>query len=261
MGHLSFGRQEEVRCIRDVDIHGADGEALCLAYKTTTFHFGAGVYLRDDGYVLKVRAQDRYYPLDDEAIRAHQSEAALPTPLPAYEIPFADYVWGVSASGGPSLSTKGDRFIRRGPALETRDVESMERASIRDFQLDGDTVVLELSDGESKRLVTRGREKAFSNQRSLAVEMVRRLDREPGAALQLCGRTELGRDHPVPRDGVSARRSRPESAPHRRLAIAYEFVHTELAVEDVSLEIERIFARSIAPFERDRESPHTLQKL
>ncbi len=149
MGRLYFGRQEEIRCIRDVEIHGADDEPLCLAFKTTTFHVGAGVYFHDDGYVLKARAwhQDRYYPLDAATIQAHQSTGALPTPLPAYPIPVGDYVWGYLAwiivaamiawggfrrhrrarkdqraesllagegvpSGLPVLNTKADLFVR-----------------------------------------------------------------------------------------------------------------------------------------------------
>jgi hypothetical protein len=99
MGRLYFGRQEEIRCILDVDIHGVDNEPLCLAYKTTTFHVGGGVYFRDDGYVLKARAsrawhQDRYYPLDPATLQGYQSTGALPNPLPPYAIPIADYVWG-----------------------------------------------------------------------------------------------------------------------------------------------------------------------
>jgi hypothetical protein len=96
MGRLYFGRQEEIRCIVDVDIHGVDNEPLCLAYKTTTFHVGGGVYFRDDGYVLKARAwhQDRYYPLDPGTLQGYQSAGALPNPLPGYAIPIADYLWG-----------------------------------------------------------------------------------------------------------------------------------------------------------------------
>ncbi|MBX3188253.1 MAG: hypothetical protein KF819_14630 [Labilithrix sp.] len=91
------GKQEVVRCIVDVPLEGEHGEALCVAYKTTTFWVGAGAYLRDDGYVARPRAEStKYYPLTADQIALYQSEETLPTPLPAYRLPTADYVWGYS---------------------------------------------------------------------------------------------------------------------------------------------------------------------
>ncbi|WP_394837595.1 hypothetical protein LVJ94_11870 [Pendulispora rubella] len=148
MGMLLFGQQETVTCIVDVEIHGQHDEPLCLAYKTSVFHAGAGVYFRDDGYVLKPRnsAKEVYYPLTQDDILLHQGEGSLPTPLPAYSIPAFEYVWGyflwivIAAvilweigkkrwqartlrrlqselaqepprQGGPSLRTDADQFI------------------------------------------------------------------------------------------------------------------------------------------------------
>lgn len=50
-----FEQKENVQCLRDVAIRGADGESLCLGYKTSGYFFFAGVYLTDGGYVLKVK--------------------------------------------------------------------------------------------------------------------------------------------------------------------------------------------------------------
>lgn len=96
MGQLYFGKQEEVRCIADVGGRGAAGEPLCVAYKTTTFFVGAGVHLRDDGYVLRARTgpTDRYYPLDATKVQEMQGAGELPTPMPPYSIALADYAWG-----------------------------------------------------------------------------------------------------------------------------------------------------------------------
>lgn len=94
MGKALFGKQEDLTCIMDVAVQGAQGEPLCLAYKTTTFHFVAGVHLRDDGYVLKVKAKDAFYPLTQAMLHEQQDSGGLPTPLPAYSISLGAYAWG-----------------------------------------------------------------------------------------------------------------------------------------------------------------------
>jgi hypothetical protein len=128
-GRLYFGRQEEIRCIHDVDIRGFDNEPLCLAYKTTTFHVGAGVRLTNDGYVLRARTspQGHYYPLDDAAIRTYQSTGALPTPLPPYTIPFGDYVWGYLMWLVVAGTIVWGALVRRRRALRDRRAERVLR--------------------------------------------------------------------------------------------------------------------------------------
>lgn len=97
MGKLMFGTQEDVVCITDVAIKGKDGEALCLAYKASTHFVAAGIYVTDDGYVLKPKdVAGRYYPLEPEALREYQAASELPSPLPAYTLPWSTYVWGYS---------------------------------------------------------------------------------------------------------------------------------------------------------------------
>ena len=63
MGKLMFGWDDKITCIQGVGVKGQDNEPLCLAYKTSKLFVGAGVYLKDEGYVLGDPAQqDRFYP-------------------------------------------------------------------------------------------------------------------------------------------------------------------------------------------------------
>jgi hypothetical protein len=99
MGKLLFGEQEKVTCITDVTLKGADNEALCLAHKTTTYFVGAGLYLKDDGYVLgiKGKADSSYYNMPTEReLKEFQEAGSLPTPLPSYNIGALEYVLGYS---------------------------------------------------------------------------------------------------------------------------------------------------------------------
>ena len=143
MGKLRFGKHEELRCIVDIDARGPKDESLCLAFKTSSYWVGGGVYLSDDGYVLMPRGQSSlYYPMPQTGAPT----TGLPSPLPAYSIPWIDYfggyslwfalvfvlVWAVGASklkarrrvkfdailsatpvtyGPPILKTKGDNFV------------------------------------------------------------------------------------------------------------------------------------------------------
>jgi hypothetical protein len=143
MGRVMFGTEEHLTCIQDVPLKGPDGEALCLAYKSSLHFFVAGIYLSDDGYVLRVVGQNAYLelPTGDE-LQALQAQQSLPDPLPPYSIPLADYAFGYSlwlillamaafellrrqrtrarhardaqiplTEGPPLIQTEGDRFI------------------------------------------------------------------------------------------------------------------------------------------------------
>ena len=59
MGALRFGKQETVTCIVDVAATGGEGEPACLAFKTTTYWVGGGVYLSDDGCPRPRREEPR----------------------------------------------------------------------------------------------------------------------------------------------------------------------------------------------------------
>ncbi len=97
MGRLLFGTEENVDCIADVALKGAQDEALCVAHKHSKTFFGAGVYLSDDGYVLGVKGKDAYYPMPTGAeLSELQAEGLLPAELPPYEIGLWDYAWGYS---------------------------------------------------------------------------------------------------------------------------------------------------------------------
>lgn len=98
MGKLMFGTDEKIECIQDVGVTGSEGEPLCLAYKTRKVFFGAGVWLHDDGYVLRhAKNANTYYPWPDDAqVQKWQSMELLPSPLPKYSVPFIEYAFGYS---------------------------------------------------------------------------------------------------------------------------------------------------------------------
>ncbi len=96
MGKLIFGKDESIECIQPVKLKGAEHEELCIAYKTTTLFVGAGVYMKDDGYVLAV-SKNYFYPLPSGSeLKEFQSTGMLPDPLPEYSVPLWKYGLGYS---------------------------------------------------------------------------------------------------------------------------------------------------------------------
>ncbi len=91
---VMFGDQEKLEKIQDVAIKGQNGEALYLGYKYTHHAFIAPYYVSDDGYILGVVGQNRYYKLDAATIEQFQARALLPKPLPPYELSIIDYLFG-----------------------------------------------------------------------------------------------------------------------------------------------------------------------
>jgi len=92
-----FGKSERIEEIAEVNLKGAKGEDLYLAYKTTSLFFFMGVYISDDGYVLGIRkSYGSYYPLSEEKIKELQASGHLPNPLPTYKIPLSERLWGFS---------------------------------------------------------------------------------------------------------------------------------------------------------------------
>src|SRR5512140_3111537 len=138
-----FGVDETLECIQDISLKGGQGEPLCLGWKTSKFFVGAGVYLKDDGYVLKVPNANSYYPLPYPAeLKAFQAQGLMPDPLPHYTLPVWEYLFGYSlwiivafvvgagsfkhlaerrrykrdaqipvSLGPPTITTEGDQFI------------------------------------------------------------------------------------------------------------------------------------------------------
>lgn len=93
-----FGPDESITCIEDVALKGGNGEPLCLAYKRTIVFVFAGVYVKDDGYVLKPKAEARtYYPMPTATeLDGFQAAGLLPRPLPPYSLSAWDYLFGYS---------------------------------------------------------------------------------------------------------------------------------------------------------------------
>jgi hypothetical protein len=88
-----FGTNEKIRTI---ELTRDPNYTLC--HKVRMYFFFAGVYVADDGYVLKktLEFDGKYYPLDDAKIRELQKEGILPVPLPPYSLSFLDYLFGYS---------------------------------------------------------------------------------------------------------------------------------------------------------------------
>lgn len=98
MGTFIYGNDESLECIQGVKLEGANDEPLCVGYKTTTTFFGAGVWFKDDGYVLKVSGKGgTYYPMPSGAeLKSFQEQGLLPDPLPGYSVPLYKYGVGYS---------------------------------------------------------------------------------------------------------------------------------------------------------------------
>lgn len=163
MGKLMFGWDDKIECIQSVGVKGQDDEPLCLAYKTSKLFVGAGVYLKDEGYVLGDPAQrDRFYPWPEAAqVKSWQSAGLLPDPLPAYSIPAIEYAFAYSlwiiiavmagwavlqrvltrrrqardalvpiSYGPPKVETEGDKFISQTVAAMLQPGETVQHQAL-----------------------------------------------------------------------------------------------------------------------------------
>jgi hypothetical protein len=95
---LTFGEDDKIHAIQDVDLKGAKGEALYLGHMVKTQFFGAGIYVTDGGYVLGVKGDSHtFYPMPKgEQLAKFQESGLLPNPLPPYSLNFFDYLFGYS---------------------------------------------------------------------------------------------------------------------------------------------------------------------
>ena len=91
---VMFGTRDYLVTIQDVDIKGPAGETLYLGHKYAHHSFIAPYMLSDDGYILGVVGQNRYFKLDASLIEQFQASGKLPKPLPPYEISIIDYLFG-----------------------------------------------------------------------------------------------------------------------------------------------------------------------
>lgn len=143
MGKMLFGSEETITCIEKVALKGAEEESLCLAHMHTKVFFVAGLYVKDNGYVLQIDGQQSYYPIPEgEELTNFQEAGMLPKVFPDYSIGFVEYAFGYSlwivllfvgaftlwkskresaqlesdsatpiGHGPPALNTEADRFI------------------------------------------------------------------------------------------------------------------------------------------------------
>jgi hypothetical protein len=97
-GIVFFGEQENIHKIMDIKLKGAENEALFLGYKTSSYFILAGVYLKDEGYVLGVSEKEgHYYPFPTgEKLQLLQTMGLIPAELPEYSISFWDWFFGYS---------------------------------------------------------------------------------------------------------------------------------------------------------------------
>ena len=95
-----FGKDENLHAIEinNEKIPVEDGNTNCyLGFKTSGYYFIAGLYLKNDGYVLIEQAnQNTYFPLTENDIAYYQKQKILPTPLPTYKVPIVEYLLGFS---------------------------------------------------------------------------------------------------------------------------------------------------------------------
>jgi hypothetical protein len=95
-----FGKNETLHGIYDngKKIIVEDGNINCyLGFKTSGYYFLAGLFLKDDGYILIDQANsDSYFPLNKSDIEFYQKNKILPNPLPTYKVPLFEYLLGFS---------------------------------------------------------------------------------------------------------------------------------------------------------------------
>ena len=93
---LMFGTRDEIECIVPTKFAGPEGTQVCLAKKVSLHFFGAGVYVSDGGYVLRVDHGATYYKLNQANLEELQALGLVPTPLPKYGISPLQYAFGYS---------------------------------------------------------------------------------------------------------------------------------------------------------------------
>ena len=94
---MLFGTQDDLNCIVDIPLTGANSEPLCLGFRVSMKFFIGGVYAKDEGYVLKIKSEKAYYPMPaGDELAELQANSMIPSPLPSYSVPLWDYLFGYS---------------------------------------------------------------------------------------------------------------------------------------------------------------------
>jgi len=94
-GGLRFGTDIRTHHIIELEKDGNE-ETSYLGYYTETEWFGLGVGIEDKGYIIGIKGQDKFVPLNEDLKRAMQEKGFLPMSLPEYKISMIDYIFGYS---------------------------------------------------------------------------------------------------------------------------------------------------------------------
>ena len=112
-GRMIFGYDDKLTNIEKI------GDTnYFLSYRTSTYYFIAGVYMKDCGYVIrKSENSDEYKTIDEETLLDLEKNA-YPDGLPKYSISIWRYLWGYllwvaifAVCVGPFIWTKLIDFI------------------------------------------------------------------------------------------------------------------------------------------------------
>lgn len=103
-GFGRFGNEDNFHKIQDLvipaelagEVPPEWSQGVELDSHTVTHWLGGGAWLEDKGYAITVRGGEKYWDLDEKLTGALQEANILPKPLPKYEIPVIDYVFGYS---------------------------------------------------------------------------------------------------------------------------------------------------------------------
>ncbi len=95
---IIHGHFQDIHKIVDVKLKGSNGDKLFLGYMTESYYIEAGVYIKDEGYILGVEGKEgSFYPMPTgNDLKSFQKNGFLPNPLPQYNIPIKDYIIGYS---------------------------------------------------------------------------------------------------------------------------------------------------------------------
>jgi tetratricopeptide (TPR) repeat protein len=195
---VSFGQQDYLNKLQDVDVKGPGGEALYLGYKHSIHSFIAPYTVSDDGYILGVVGQNRYIKLDAAMIASMQARGQLPKPLPSYELSIWDYVFGHLAwiiLGGMIV---GGYFASRGEARKKKAIpiaqEGLAQAQAGDIAgaIASYTKALEINPKFAEVLRLRGAVHHQQGNLDLAIaDFSRAIAAEPKNEMALIGRGQV----------------------------------------------------------------------
>lgn len=93
-----FGESDFLHELGEVKLKSSAGEELSLGFKSHMLVVGLGIYCKSDGYVLLKRGSlSEYYPFPAASdVVQLQRAGLLPDPLPAFSLPWQEYLLGYS---------------------------------------------------------------------------------------------------------------------------------------------------------------------